>query len=171
MPAARVRGAFVGALSATAALAGHSLGGASVPAGSALVLLTLGAAFVGALAGMPTKIRVMPLTGLLLAGQGIGHLLLTVAGHQHHGGTGSSMSMLFAHVLAAIGCAALIVLAERGWRRMASAGQWMVLLVSGWGPAAERWLGAPSRWSHRPLTVRIPAHTALLRRGPPFVHR
>ncbi len=165
--AARLRGGFVGALSAAAALAGHGLGGAEVPTGPAMVLLLLGSALIGALAGLPGRIPVMRLSALLLAGQGLGHLLLTAAGHHQHPATGSPAAMLLAHLLAAVVCAVLIVLAEHGWRRIASAGRWLVLLVGGPGPDPQRRITAPARWTNRPQAVRTPVHTALSRRGPP----
>ncbi|MEU2036305.1 hypothetical protein [Nocardia amamiensis] len=121
--AGRLRGGLVGALVATLAVAAHGAAGGGVPDSTELTLLLLIAAAAGSAAdtapGRPGPV----LVGLLGAGQLAGHVVLSgLLGHDHagHGSRGVTMLptlpvgwMLFAHALATLGCAVLIVLAGR----------------------------------------------------------
>ncbi|AQA21905.1 putative membrane protein [Rhodococcus sp. MTM3W5.2] len=81
-----MRGAAVGALTAALAVAGHGVAGGGYPDSSALTLLVLCCAAVGALAGGLGGGR-GALLGALAAGQLVGHLALSTAltAHQFHG--------------------------------------------------------------------------------------
>lgn len=167
-PAAQLRGGFVGALAAGTTLAAHGLAEGAVPDGGALVLLVLGCAVVGTVAGMPVRGRVGATAVVLVAGQSLGHLLLVAAGH-HHGPIVTG-SMLAAHASAAVVSAVLVVLAERLCRSISSVGQWLVRLVAAVWAAIEPPTTAPlfSR-----LHTTRPRHVtgAVSPRGPPlFAH-
>ncbi|MFD4180853.1 hypothetical protein [Rhodococcus sp. NPDC058514] len=114
-PAARLRGAAVGALTAALAVAGHGVAGGGYPDSSALTLLVLCCAAVGAVTGSLRGGRVA-LLGALAAGQLVGHLALSTAltAHQPHGPELSprGLTMLAAHAAATAVCAALILSAE-----------------------------------------------------------
>ncbi|MFC7448286.1 hypothetical protein [Rhodococcus daqingensis] len=112
---ARMRGAAVGALTAALTVAGHGVAGGGYPTSSALTLLVLCCAAVGALTGSLRGGRIA-LLGALAAGQLIGHLALSAAltAHQAHGPELSprGLTMLGAHAAATMMCAALILSAE-----------------------------------------------------------
>ena len=107
---ARLRGAAVGLLTATLAVAAHGVGSGVPPSGSAVVLLSVVAAGIGALAA--TARRAADRTGLMVLlsiGQLLGHLLLSATGHDHGQiGAPPASVMLAAHVLA-IGLGALLI--------------------------------------------------------------
>jgi hypothetical protein len=111
--AARLRGGFVGATSASVAVAAHSVGGGAPPAGATVVLLVLACATIAAAA---TSARigggVVPVLGFVVAAQLVGHCVLVVSSGHVHGGHWT-VPMMAAHLLAALGCAALICAAER----------------------------------------------------------
>jgi hypothetical protein len=110
--AARLRGGFVGATSASIAVAAHSAGGGAMPAGATAVLLLVACATVAAAAAAHTRPGLASVLAFVSAGQLIGHCVLTFAsGHMH--GAHWSLPMLSAHVLAAAACAVLICAAER----------------------------------------------------------
>jgi hypothetical protein len=111
--AARWRGGFVAACSATLAIAAHGYGGGMPPSGGPLVLLVLGAVLTGVAAGTRTAALSIPLVALyLVAGQAAGHLILNFASAHAHTVV-VSPRMLVAHLIAAVLCAALICAAER----------------------------------------------------------
>ncbi|WP_454194447.1 hypothetical protein [Nocardia sp. Marseille-Q1738] len=121
--AGRLRGGLVGALVATLAVAAHGAAGGGVPDSTELTLLLLIAAAVGSAAGMAPARSGPALVGLLGLGQLASHAALSgLLGHDHagHGTSSATMVptlpagwMLFAHALATLGCAVLIVLAGR----------------------------------------------------------
>ncbi|WP_067468165.1 hypothetical protein [Nocardia amamiensis] len=121
--AGRLRGGLVGALVATLAVAAHGAAGGGVPDSTELTLLLLIAAAAGAAAGMAPGRPGPMLVGLLGVGQLASHAALSgLLGHDHtgHGTRGATTLptlpvgwMLFAHALATLGCAVLIMLAGR----------------------------------------------------------
>lgn len=110
---ARVRGAGVGAVSTTLAVAAHAAGGGMLPDTSALLLLLgLGTA-LGAASGTLPWLRTarLGLLGILGVGQLAGHLLLGVTAVHAH--VSPSPDMLAAHAGAVVLAAVLVGLAER----------------------------------------------------------
>ncbi|NUS92812.1 MAG: hypothetical protein HOQ36_10425 [Nocardia sp.] len=109
--AARVRGAAAGLVSGTVSVAAHGwAAGTAPPDGTAVVLLALASAAVGALVtGLPPlRTGTAGLTTALLAGQLLGHLGLGWgSGHLHHGDLQLTPAMLAAHLLVA--CAAAMI--------------------------------------------------------------
>ena len=162
--AARLRGSAAGLLTAALAVAAHgSAGGA--PTGSAVVLLAVLAATVGGLAATIAQTAdARVLLGLLASGQLAGHLMLSAAGHGHHGPTSQAPAMLVAHALAVAAGAILIAAGDRICRAVSRAVR-----------VAERASGAPV--ACRPVIVTAgadqPLRSALLlaasvsHRGPP----
>lgn len=114
---AHLRGAFVGAASATVSIAAHAAGGGAVTLGcSATALLSAGCALAGALAlSLRPGHGPVPLMALLALGQTIGHTALTAAPGHHHGVIPNA-PMLAAHLLAIPVGAVLIHTAERAVR-------------------------------------------------------
>ncbi|WP_415394736.1 hypothetical protein ACMTN4_23215 [Rhodococcus globerulus] len=142
---AQLRGGFVGGTSGAVSLAAHALGGGGMaPSQSAVVLLLLACASVGAVvASIDTRRSPTAALALMLAaGQAIGHTTLTIASdHQH--GVVPSLPMLAAHIAAVGVCAAAIHGAERGYVVAASTVATIVaVLLRPWAP------------QHSPLTVR-----------------
>ncbi len=109
----RLRGIAAGLLTAALAVAAHGVAGGA-PTGSAVVLLAVLAATVGGLsAAIARTADVRVLLGLLAAGQLVGHLMLSAAGHRHHVPTSSAPAMLLAHALAVAAGAILIAAGDR----------------------------------------------------------
>lgn len=168
-PAAASRAARA-ALVATAlmivTLAGHAAAGGGIdPVGFALVVLVAGL-LGAALAGRP--LPWLKLTALLIAGQGLLHLMMTfTSSHAHVGHDSHAAVMVVAHVCAA-GIAAFVV-------RNADdlIGRWTDFLNA----AIAAWRLAPASPARRSsllqqiLTATVPAetmlHRGLSRRGPP----
>ncbi|GGL09432.1 hypothetical protein [Nocardia jinanensis] len=123
--AARVRGAAAGLISGAVSVAAH--GGAaetSPPDGTAVVLLALASAAVGALVtGLrPLRTGTPGLTTALLAGQLLGHICLGWgSGHLHHGDLQLTPTMLAAHLLLACAAATIVRGAEFAYRVVATA--------------------------------------------------
>ncbi|MCL2536417.1 MAG: hypothetical protein FWE39_19825 [Nocardiaceae bacterium] len=114
-PTAALRGGSVGATVASVAVAAHGVGGGGLPDTAALtLLLAVGVAVGAAVGGVPALTRSRwSLLAALAAGQGAGHLALTLASDAHvHGGV-PLPAMLAAHAAATVVCAALILTAER----------------------------------------------------------
>lgn len=111
------RGALVGVSSAAMATGAHAAAGGGVPRGSALVLVLLLCATVGAMLG---ALRVegraakwIATTTGLGAAQMLGHLVLAFAGHHHDGGElAPGPSMIAAHAVAAVILGGVICAAE-----------------------------------------------------------
>lgn len=114
-PTAALRGGAVGATAATLAVAAHGVGGGGLPDTAALTLLLAACAGVGAaVGGVPVLSRSRwALLAALAAGQGAGHLALTLSADDHLHRTAPAAAMLGAHVAATVVCAALILTAER----------------------------------------------------------
>ncbi|WP_327150027.1 hypothetical protein [Nocardia sp. NBC_01329] len=123
--AARVRGAAAGLISGAASVAAHGwAAGTSPPDGTALTLLALAAAAVGALVtGLgPLRTGTAGLTAALLAGQLLGHISLGWgSGHLHHGDLQLTPAMLTAHLLVAGAAATVVRGAEFAYRVVATA--------------------------------------------------
>jgi hypothetical protein len=160
------RAALVATALAVLSLAGHAAGGGGVdPVGLAIVVLLsglLGAALAG------RSLSWLKLTALLVAGQGLLHLMMTfTSSHAHAGGEHGASAMVIAHVCAA-GLAALVI-------RNADdlIGRWASFLRA----AIAAWRLAPARPALRTELLRqvraaaVPSTTALhrglRRRGPP----
>ncbi|MCL2534314.1 MAG: hypothetical protein FWE39_09120 [Nocardiaceae bacterium] len=112
---ARLRGTFVGSLSGAISIAAHGLGGGTTaPSEEALVLLLAASAVVGAVVASLRGGRnsLLTLAGVLAAGQGIGHLTLTLASEHGHG-LHLTPQMLAAHATATVVGAVLVRAAER----------------------------------------------------------
>jgi small basic protein len=115
--AARLRGVAAGLLTAALAVAAHGTAGHAVPSGTAVALLAVLAATVGGLtATMSRASDPRVLLAVLVAGQLVGHIVLTFAGHSH--GTAPGAAMLTAHALAVVAGAALISTGDRLCRRV-----------------------------------------------------
>ncbi|MGF7124001.1 hypothetical protein [Rhodococcus sp. AG1013] len=112
---ARTRGMFVGSASGAVSIAAHGLGGGvAVPSEQAVVLLLAGSAVVGAITASARTVGhpLLFLGAVLAAGQGIGHLTLTLASDHGHG-LHLTPQMLAAHAAATVVGAMLIRAAER----------------------------------------------------------
>ncbi len=120
--AARLRGVAAGLLTAALAVAAHGIAGSGAPAGTAVVLLGVLAATVGALTATITRTAdVRVLLGLLAASQLVGHLMLGVTGHSHGGPTSPAPAMVVAHGLAVVIGAILIAAGDRLCRAVSRA--------------------------------------------------
>ena len=113
-PAARLRGTAAGLLTATLAMAAHSVASGAPPTGAVVGQLAVLAATVGALAATIARASdARILLGLLAAGQACGHLILSAVGHSHPAATAPSASaMLAAHVVAVCAGALLIAASD-----------------------------------------------------------
>jgi hypothetical protein len=112
--AARLRGIAAGLLTAALAVAAHGATDHAVPSGTAVALLAVLAATVGALTtSMSRASDARVLLGLLGTGQLVGHVMLTVAGHSHGTAAAPGSAMLTAHALAVLAGAVLIATGDR----------------------------------------------------------
>ncbi|MCX0271510.1 hypothetical protein NLM24_12475 [Nocardia zapadnayensis] len=123
--AARVRGAAAGLISGAVSVAAHGWADrTSSPDGTAVVLLALAAAAVGALVtGLrPLRTGTTGLATALTAGQLLGHLSLGwSSGHLHHGDLQPTPAMFAAHVVVACAAAVVVRGAEFAYRVVATA--------------------------------------------------
>lgn len=169
-PGSRARGVATGLLTGTLAVAAHGVAGGALPAGAATALLVVLAATVGAFAALSTSAaKPVVLVGLLGAGQLVGHLLLSVAGHHHAASTVPSAStMLVAHVLAVVLGASLIVAGERLWCALSRAVRAVGLVV--WPVVGTRVVAV--RRVDQPLRSALLLAASVSHRGPPvsFTH-
>ncbi|RAV11355.1 hypothetical protein DQP55_14335 [Mycolicibacterium sp. GF69] len=161
--AARLRGVASGLLTATLAVAAHSAGGAELPSGAAMVQLAVLATTVGALTATVRRAAQTPvLLGLLVAGQGVGHLLLGAAGHAH---TAAALAaMLAAHLGAIATGATLITAGGRLCRAVSRAVRVTVRVVC--PPVAKRLRHTVRRVGH-PLCSALLVAASITHRGPP----
>ncbi len=112
--AARLRGVAAGLLTVALAVAAHGTAGHAVPSGTAVALLAVLAATVGGLtATMSRASDPRVLLAVLVAGQLVGHMMLTFAGHSHGAAAAPGAAMLTAHALAVVAGAALITTGDR----------------------------------------------------------
>ncbi|WP_107983743.1 hypothetical protein [Rhodococcus sp. OK519] len=166
---ARLRGTVVGALSGAASVAAHGLGGGSMfPSGEAIVLLLAACAVVGtAVASLRSRTApLLLLVSVLAAGQGIGHLTLTLASNHPHG-LHLTPQMLAAHAAATAVGVVFVRAAERSLARVIGSVSRVVVAVLSAPPVAEirRWAPTVVR-SLEPTTSRV-ARAAGGTRGPP----
>lgn len=117
-PAARLRGAAAGLLTAALAVAAHGVGSGAPPTGATAASLAVLAATIGALAASIARAaQPRVLLVLLASGQLFGHLVLGVGGHSHGSTTSPPVvAMLAAHVAAIAAGAALIGVGDRLYR-------------------------------------------------------
>lgn len=118
-----LRGTVLGAVVFTLTVLGHAAGGGSLPGLTGAVVtmvlaLALGMAVAERRRGLPT------LAALLLLGQGLMHLVLSVTTHAH---TGTTSAMLVGHLVAAVIAAAVI---DRGEE---TAARWLAYLAQAIG--------------------------------------
>lgn len=160
MSAGALRGTLVGACSALVTAAAHAAAGGSV-LGTPVLLLALLCGTVGAAVSTVRvegrAAEILTVTAALGLAQAIGHL--TLAAGAHHGGHGAaaSLPMLSAHLLASVGLAALIALAEYLYAVCGSVLCWLRLIVLHRGRPR-----LPRTASARPVLV---ARPVLLRSG------
>jgi hypothetical protein len=123
--AARIRGAAAGLISGAVSVAAHGwAAGTGSPGGTAVVLLALASAAIGALitAVRPLRTGAAGLTTALLAGQLLGHICLGWgSGHLHHGDLQLTPTMLAAHALVAVAAAVVVRGTEFAYRVAGSA--------------------------------------------------
>ncbi|WP_420750977.1 hypothetical protein [Rhodococcus sp. O3] len=106
---ARLRGGLTGAVSGAVSIAAHALGGGGTPSQSAVALLIATTLAVGVVAA-GTR---LPVAAVLVAGQVLGHLVLSLdTGHLHVPGP----AMIAGHAVAIAVAALLVAAAERGCR-------------------------------------------------------
>jgi hypothetical protein len=166
--AARLRGVFVGASAGAVAVAGHSVGGAGLPAAPSIVLMVLLCAAVGALASSSAEGLRRPIAVLayVSAGQLVGHRTLVFASTHSHANHWSA-SMLASHAAAAIVCAALICTAERLFAALAGVLWRLIVVLLALCDDVNPRTGRPV-WARTALTSRILAGGGLGTRGPPL---
>ncbi|WP_280266065.1 hypothetical protein [Nocardia wallacei] len=173
-PAARLRGACVGAASGAVSIAAHALGGGAIAVGStALTLLVTACTLTGVLvsaigSGLP---RLML---MLAAGQAIGHAALSMSPEHCHPAMFSS-AMLIAHLVAIPVGALLIRGAEVALGRALSSVRRAVVALAASVPAPP---GSPLLPRHTGVAAprRLLISSGIGRRGPPrdpafFLHR
>ena len=167
-PTAALRGGAVGAAVASLAVAAHGIGGGGLPDTAALTLLLAVCTGVGAIVvGLPVLTRSRwALLGALAAGQGAGHLALTLVVDAHTHSAVPAPAMLAAHAAATVVCAALIGTAER-LHGPATNVLRAVLEPPTLGVRPVRVL--LSRTRHRPAARRAVLAVGLSRRGPPVL--
>jgi hypothetical protein len=120
-----LRGCLVGVMVGALAVAAHGAAGGRYPTSTDAALVLLVAAVAGYAATTLSLARgPMGVLGFLAAGQLAGHWALSgLLGHSHNSGAGAlahlsaaalpTDGMPAAHLIATLGCAALILLAER----------------------------------------------------------
>ncbi|MFJ1455810.1 hypothetical protein [Nocardia sp. N2S4-5] len=164
-PAARLRGASVGAAAGAVSVAAHALGGGSVGLGSAAVSLLVAACALTGVLVASVGTGLARLMVLLAAGQAVGHAALSVApGHCHP--PVFTAAMVVAHLVAIPVGALLVRGAEVALGRVLSSVRRMVVAL-GVVPAvpAAVWrvvegAGVVSLW-------RLLLSSGIGRRGPP----
>jgi hypothetical protein len=156
-----VRGGLVGLCAALVTAAAHAGAGGGVPTGSALILLLIVCATVGAAVGgirlEGRHTHAFLVIGALCVGQALGHVTLTVGGgHHEHAGWLLTPPMLMLHVLAALALGLLISAVEYLYAVCASVLCWLRIFVGGrLRPEGRSW---------RPSNV-VVARPVLLRAG------
>jgi hypothetical protein len=170
-PAALLRGAAAGLLTAALAAAAHGLASGVPPTGAVAVQLALLSATVGALAATLTRghdARI--LTALLAAGQLAGHLVLGAAHHHATTTAPPGAVMLAAHALAVVLGATLIAASSRLCSTMARAVRAVARPLPSAPPAPS---GCPAMpVDDQPLRFMLLLAASMSHRGPPVsAHR
>ncbi len=145
-------GVLVGALAGALSIAAHGFAGGDYPDTASLTVLT-------AVCGLIATLR-LPVVALLALGQLGGHTALSVTGHGHW--SDLSPTMVGAHVVATLACAALLA-AAMGLYRFAAA---TLRALTGPRPAAVVTAGAAV--VHDLLRARTIAGS-VSPRGPPVI--
>lgn len=162
------RGALVGVSSAAMTAGAHAAAGGGLPRGSALVLVLLLCATVGAMLGVlrveDRASRWIATTTALGAAQMLGHLALNMAGH-HHGGAelAPGPSMIAAHAAAAVILGGVICVAEYLYVVCSSVLCWLRLFAL----RASRPVARVRRRTTNVVVVRPVLATGLGMRAPP----
>lgn len=170
-PTVRARhrsGALVGGCSALLTAAAHLAAGGALPGGAPLMLLLIVSATLGAATG---RVRIAGpratlalLVTALIAAQLLGHLVLALADHHHHGGLGLSAPMLTLHLAAALLLGGLIAVTEHLWLVCQSVLCWLRLFAT----TAPRPARRPRRYAvPTVLTVSVLLESGLGMRAPP----
>lgn len=163
--AARLRGVAAGLLTGALAVAAHGAADGAAPSGTAVVLLAVLAATVGALASTVARIAdVRVLFGVLSGGQLVGHLMLSAADHSHGGPTSSpAPAMLVTHALAVLVGAVLIAASDRLCRAVSRAVE--VATRAAVAPVPGR--AAVVAAADQPLRSALLLAASMSHRGPP----
>lgn len=166
---ARTRGAVVGLMSGTVAIAGHGLGGGAMALSeSSLLLLVLVCIAAGALVtpGQVQSNRLLVLLAVLGLGQVMGHVILTLS-HGHAHSLLPAPSMLAGHLTILVLTAVLLRGAERGL--LAAFGFVARLLTRVLDvPAGRVPMWTATITSYRPAARRFLALSTAGTRGPPL---
>jgi len=148
-------GALVGLFSWLLTTAAHVFAGGDLPGGSGAVFLGVVCAGVGAAAGAgPRDGRAHPahLAIGILAGQTLGHLVMTLTAHHGHGDAWPSLEMALVHGAAAVMLGVLISLVGHLDVVCASVLSSLRLVVVHRGRArSRRWPSTPSQMRRRLL--------------------
>ncbi|MGV0837657.1 hypothetical protein [Mycolicibacterium thermoresistibile] len=161
---APLRGTAAGLLTAALAVAAHGSAGGAIPAGAVSAHLVVLAATVGALtAGLRAAASPWVLIALLSAGQLLGHLLFSAAGHTH-GPPAALPAMVFAHTVAVVAGAVLIAAVDRLGNALSKAVR--AIRPVRVRPVAPRAPTTPVRSADQPLRALMLA-ASVARRGPP----
>jgi hypothetical protein len=165
-PVTRLRGTATGLLTAALAVAAHAVGSGAPPTGAATAQLAVLAATVGALAGTirhASDARV--LLGLLAAGQLLGHVMLSAAGHGHAPATAPpGAAMLTAHLVAIATGALLIAAGDRFCRAISRAVRAAARIVS---PPVVAAPVVAAGSADQPLRSALLLDASVSHRGPP----
>lgn len=168
-PAARLRGTAAGLLTATLAVAAHSVGSGAPPTGAVVAQLAVLAATIGALAATIARAAdATVLLGLLAAGQLCGHIILSAVGHHHAPSPVPPAAMLAAHVVAVGAGALLIAASERLYRAVSRAVRAAVRIVA--SPVAFAPVVVVGQ-ADQPLRSALLLAASMSHRGPPVSRR
>lgn len=145
---ARLRGGYVGAVSGTASLAAHCMGGGSLPSSETLMVLVGGCVVVGVWSAGRAGRNLTDLIVQLCLGQFAGHILLAASAEHMHGstmGVTPSPLMAGAHLAMAVAVALGLVVAESLVELIArTALRWTICLGSPPPTAEAPW--RPTLW-------------------------
>jgi len=154
-PARGLCGALVGLFSWLLTTAAHVSAGGGLPGGSGAVFLGLVCAGVGAAAGAGSRngrARPVRLATGILAGQTLGHLVMTLTAHHDHGDAWPSLKMAVVHGAAAVLLGVLISLVDHLYAVCASVLSAVRLVFVHRGRArSRRWPSTPSLMRRRLL--------------------
>lgn len=158
MSAGAVRGTLVGACSALLTAAAHAAAGGSV-LGTPVLLLALLCGTVGAAVSTVRldgrTAQILTLAAALGLAQATGHVTLAAAAHHGAHGATPPLLMVSAHLLATVGLAAMISLAEYLYAVCGSVLCWLRLFVLHRGrPRPQRPVRARPVLMRRPVLLR-----------------
>ncbi len=163
--AARLRGTAAGLLTAALAVAAHGAAGGGAPTGAAVVLVAVLAGTVGGLAATVARTAdVRVLIALLAAGQLVGHVMLSVAGHSHGVPAFPAPAMVVAHALAVAAGATLIAAGDRLCRAVSRAVEVAVRAIV---PPISSRPAVVTAGADQPLRSALLLAASMSHRGPP----